>query len=216
VPAPFWDADGGGYDELVSTFDRNPWDQLYLGGMLMPGIASLEDGQVARKIDIKNAKGQDGATITPGGYEPAKATFKLTLGGPVAWSLFQQVLPLLAPKFGKQSSPPMLCEHPGLPAYGIDKVIVEKVSLPKKGSVPGSQEVTLLLVQWVPQPKKTGKMATKAKGGDLPPTTKDAAESRAPYAPGKLPIRQGDFIYAEPEKTEARKPSEYNAVPNPT
>jgi hypothetical protein len=186
--------------------------------MIMPGIASLEDGQVSRKLDIKNAKGMDGATITHNGYEPGRLTFKLVMCRPIEWELYQQVLPLIAPKLGKPPSAPLRCEHPAAAAYGIDQVIVEKVTVPKKGSVFGTKEVTISLVQWLPQPKKAKGMK---KGGpiDLPPTTKDIVESQLPYRPGTKPsfaAHPGQFVYASQGGAPAPLPSEYNAVPNPT
>jgi hypothetical protein len=212
VTAVFWDSSGGGYEELVTVYDRSDWDKLYLGGMLLPGIASLEGGDVSRKIDIKNAKGQDGATITHNGYEPAKPSFKLTLAGPAQWSLYEQILPLIAPKLGKPPSAPLRCEHPALAVHGIDQVLVEKVSLLKAGQVPGTKEVTISLVQWVPQPKKAKAMKKKAASSTEafgPPTVKTQIEQDNETA----------YRAAHPGESGPPlppKPSTYNAVPNPT
>jgi hypothetical protein len=217
--AVFWDVSNAGYEQLVSTFDRSPWDQLYLGGMLLPGLAMLEDGHCSRKIDIKNAKGADGATITHNGYEPAKFTFKLTIADPIDWAMFQQVLPLIQPKLGKPPSVPLRCEYPGLAAYGIDRVIVEKVSLPKKGNVSGTREIAIHLVQWVPQPKKA-KAMKKGAGIDVPPTAAEVARDKY-AATGARNTPEEDAAWAVLHPGEAGPaplvvpPSAYSAIPNP-
>lgn len=210
MPTPSWDAETFGYDTFVYQSDRNAWDVVYLGGMMLPGLAEVMDGACERKLDIKNAKGMDGATITPNGYEPAKIVVKLTLV-PAEWVHFQQVLPLIQPKLGKATSPPMLLEHPATSGYGIDKVLVQKVGLPRKANVTGTKEVTIHLVQWLPQPKKAAKLGP-SKGTDVA-TVKDAVEAgepASPYRPGKAP---GEFVFDASKKP--LPPSAYNAVPNP-
>lgn len=59
MPVPFWDDAPGA------------WDTLSLGGVTVPGLASVS-GQVARKMDTRSRAGADGATVRDRGYEPAQ------------------------------------------------------------------------------------------------------------------------------------------------
>jgi hypothetical protein len=203
--APFWDVEELGYESYGNYGQLSAWNVVFLGGMSMPGLAEVTNGACERKLDIKNAKGADGATISHNGYEPAKLDVLLTLATPQDWSLFQQVLPLIKPKLGKLPSQPLAFSHPSTDPYGIDKVIVESVGIPKKGKVPGTREVHIKLVQWAPS-KKTG--ALKKGGIIVPRTTRD--QERDTAAAAKLP----EFVKNHPERTGPPSLAELEAPSN--
>ena len=54
------------------------WDTLVLAGAPMPGVARVAVART-RRVEVKGARGQDGADYTLTGYDPAEITISLTI-----------------------------------------------------------------------------------------------------------------------------------------
>lgn len=195
------------HEEYADIEQRDPWSVAYLAGNRLPGRATVE-GSTQRKIDVKNGPGLDGATMTHQGYEPAEVTITLLMWTEQQWADFERIIPQLQPKPGKPPAFPMGLEHPAAAVMGITRVYVEKVSLPKEGSVPGSREVQISCKQWVKAPAKV--VTPKNAGSGLPNTVHD--QKAAPYQEQqKSQYRDlnGNPIFG----STAPKPSVFNAGP---
>jgi len=176
---PWWDAT----QETPTILEGSQWDYLTLGSFELPGILEeppkIEPG---RKVDKKNGPGLDGATLTWHGYEPSEVTIKLLLWTEEQWTTWVQLLPFILPKPGKPPADPFDVDHPMLAAYGIEKMMVTKVSgLEKAGR--GIMRVTITGQHWV-KTTNTGTVTPKASSANIPSTVHDQKGGYTPAAIG--------------------------------
>ena len=75
--------------------------------------------------------------------------------------------------------------------YGISTVYVEELG-DKAGKVKGSREITIKVVEWLPQPKNTGVQTPKTIA--IPPTVHDQKSAAVPIP-------------------QVAKPSDFNVLP---
>lgn len=80
-------------------------DRLYLAGRECPGRAKLT-GTKTHKLDKKDALGQDGATTTHTGYEPAEIDILLVLWTQDDLDSWARMVPALQPKTSKRTPQP--------------------------------------------------------------------------------------------------------------
>lgn len=85
MPIPFWD------DAPAA------WDTLSLGGLTMPGLASIS-GRVARKMDTRSRAGADGATVRDRGYEPAQLEIHVKVWTREQLAELEEAIRLLHPR----------------------------------------------------------------------------------------------------------------------
>lgn len=176
---PWWDTTTNTPTEVEGT----PWDYLTLGGFVLPGLLEEQPKvEAARKVDKKNGPGLDGATLTWHGFDPPEVTIKLLLWTEAHWQSWQQLLPFLLPRPGKPPADPFTIDHPMLAAYGIDKVMVTKVSGLEKVR-PGVMRVTLTCQHWV-KVKSTGTSTPKKVASGVPATVHDQKGGYTPAAIG--------------------------------
>ena len=167
--APFWDLDDASVYQQVTAdpADLSAWDTAYLAGTQLPGLVKVETS-VTRKIDVKTAPGVDGATITFHGLDAARIALTITLWTPDHWAAWQALLPTVQPRAGKPPAKPVSFAHPATSSLGITAVYVEEVGAPKPGSVVGTKEIELKLVQWM---KRRSVVSTPLDLGDTVATT---------------------------------------------
>lgn len=143
-------------------------DQFTISGVVVPGLVTFA-GELGRKLDKKNAKGSDGATITDDGADPEAIDLQVVMWTEEQWRIYcTQLLPLINPNNTKGKLKPVDVSHPILALIGVKRAYVEKTSIPKRGKVPQTVEYTIRMVGWRPEPKT----ATKSKS-----KTPDAASS---------------------------------------
>jgi len=128
------------------------YDTCTLAGIKLPGIVRIA-GTLSRKLDKKNAKGADGATITDDGANAAEIELALIMWTEYHWEQYQEILPIINPVTHKGKLSPVDVVHPVLALHGINSVYVEEVSLPQDGSIPQTREVKIKITEWRPAPK---------------------------------------------------------------
>jgi hypothetical protein len=133
--------------------DPESWNTVVLAGIKVPGLAKVV-GNVSRKLDVKNAKGVDGATVTDDGADPSKIEITILLRSRAEWASFQQLIPLLNPNVKKGTAAAIDVSYPSLSLYGIRQMYVEEMSTPVDGSVSQTKEVTIRGMGWLPPPAK--------------------------------------------------------------
>lgn len=136
------------------------WDTITIAGKVLPGLCVV-DGQRGRKLDKKNAKGADGATISDDGADPTDVDIKLVLATRQQWIDYQRIVPLLDPATNKGKAKPVDVSHPALALHGINSIYIEKLSFPKPGSDRQTREVTIKATGWLPAPKSPEKSKSK-------------------------------------------------------
>lgn len=166
--------DGGGLTTPTKIDAVPPWglsdldDQMTLAGVVLPGLVRYE-GEIGRKLDVKNAKGSDGATITDDGSDPETLEFQLLMWREDQWKVYcTQVVPLINPNTTKGKLSPVDVAHPILALHGIKRVYIEKMTLPKPGKIPQTKEVTIRMRGWRPEPvnpKSKSSTPDKSAGG---------------------------------------------------
>lgn len=165
-----------------SELDPPAPNKCRLGGLQLPGLVELPEGEPERKIDLKNGPGRDGATATWQGYELPEIKLTLRMWRARHRLEWRRILPQILPRPGKPPSAPFSIQHVALSDYGISHVMVQKISLPKQGKAQGEVEVTLTLREWRAPFAGTGtgtSTPTQAAAG-APATVHETKGGRAP------------------------------------
>lgn len=174
-------ADGTiGADPVV---DAASFHFITIGGKRSPGIIARGGIQgFGRKTgwDVKEGKGQQGATLTRKSAPPAQGSITFQLGTSqqfTDWRLFEAMLTYAPGKDGKGAFD---IYHPFLAIKNINAVVVDEIS-PFTHVGKGLYEVTLSLIEYLPPPP-TSIVKT--------PTT--SAGNNKTDAPGATPDPVGD------------------------
>lgn len=173
----FWLANADGIEGPVTA--PNPWDNVWLAGICMPGLCSVK-GLPTLAFDKKKGAGVDGATITVNGYLPGPVDIECKMWTPGQWELFQHMAETIwtKPNKGKIATDDLArsISHPGLTLWGISQVIVLGVSVIESVGEQGAVRVARLKCQEY-VPTKAVKKTVTAKG------SKPGIPSAAPLVP---------------------------------
>jgi len=116
----------------VPHWDDAPdvWDTLTLGAVTLPGVSRLI---IARelKVDEKDPKGKNAATLTVQGVKNASGTIKNVISTVEELTALQAALAVVEPKAGKGAPVPFDVVHPVATLRGLVSVLVTKVSGPE-------------------------------------------------------------------------------------
>lgn len=135
----------------------SPWDRLTLGDNVMPGVWTVVNGVAELEVDTKKTKGKDRARVKPLGLLPPKIQAKGRLVTREDWESLQRIMPDLQPR--KPGGPKFALKiyHPAAALIGLTMVIVERFRTPEING--GICEVTIDLIDWTEEPKKTNMQA---------------------------------------------------------
>jgi hypothetical protein len=153
------------------------YDRVVIAGYELPGICSV-DAEHRRKLDKKNAKGEDGATITDDGEDQAPVEVRVELYTLEDWNRFQQVVPHINPK-GPGKRVGVSIDYPTLALFGITTIYVEAVSVPKFDGKRQFMTCTIRATEWRPPPKaaKASKSTTTDESKDSPKSNREARKA---------------------------------------
>lgn len=145
---PFWMPDA--WAGRTTAAPRSEWDQVELGGIILPGEARIVDpGEIAVKIDKQNAKGTKGSDFVQTGFDFAKFGILVTLFTPDEWDEWQRFVPTILPKTAaKGNIQPQSIYYPSLAAHGINQCIILAVGIPREGKTPQTVDVPIRCEQW--------------------------------------------------------------------
>lgn len=141
------------------------YDTCTLGGVMLPGLAQVT-ATTGRKLDIKQAKGIDGATITDNGSEVEDVNIVLTIWTRQQWAAYQSILPAIDPNNTKGKIAPKDIVHPITSLHNIRRVYITKVSAPQPSRLKGAFEITIACKGWRPEPKNPVSKTNTAKKSD--------------------------------------------------
>ncbi len=154
MPA-FWDSVGGEVfgDGIVSI-----WDRFVVAGRALPGVARV-DGLKSCRLDVRNAPGSDGGTLSNLGNDNSGATVHLRMWTPDQLDEWAKRLPELLASTGKARPAPVMVYHPALAIHGIKALYVKEVGLIQVKD--GLGEVTIKFLEFLPA-TKAGVVTPKA------------------------------------------------------
>jgi len=169
-PGDTTDTGGGGGEpttEVIVTAgipfwrdEPRSWDRVVIAGVELPGVCDV-DAELRRKLDKKNPKGIDGATITDDGEDQTPIEIQVKITTREDWTKFQSIVPYINPK-GSGKKVAVSVDYPTLALFGVNRVYIEAVRVPKFG--PRRQYVTVSIraSEWRPPPKaaKSSKSST--------------------------------------------------------
>lgn len=157
-------------DDVQGTLDGGgvPWpfdapelyDQITIAGAVFKCL-TIPSGELSCKLDVKNPKGADGATITDDGTEAESGEIQITMWNRDQWKDYIRILPSIAPNAVKGTRQPVDIAHPMLNLHGISRVYIEKMTIPVRGATKGTLEFRLRYRGWRPAPKTPEKSKTK-------------------------------------------------------
>lgn len=140
-------------------WDEAEWSKLTLGTRVLPGAWEVE-GEVARKVDIKEQKDRDGATIKDQGYSNADVTLIGTISTLDDWETLDKALKEIHPRRKGAAREPLAVVHPALAILGINNVYVLGIGAPQLNA-DGIVSVRIRCLEWLPASKATGKSKGK-------------------------------------------------------
>ena len=130
--------------------DPQAWDRLVLGRDVMPGVWDVSFG-CRRELDVKKAKGRDGATFKDEGYDPSMIELTGKLTTPDEWRQLQVIMPKIRPRVMGRSRTPIEIDHPKTKLLSIRVIYVVEVVAPSIQNGILSQRIRVL--EWVDKPK---------------------------------------------------------------
>lgn len=135
------------------------WDVLYLDGVRVPGICSL-DIDKNRSVQVDKSRDENGNTLTDNGYEGAKIKGAIRITHPDELAEVAQLLPRWDPRNPAGVSRPVVVTHPQAQLAGVSSIYAPRWSFPK----PSDEElvITFEAVEWFPEPKPVKKAAAGA------------------------------------------------------
>lgn len=149
--------------------NEDAYHALVIGGVVSPGVVTLSGFKREVKWDVKAGGGEDGASTSRNGKDPAKgtATFSLVLDpvlGVDEFAAWEAFLPTLQSTFDKAAPQALDVYHPDLALLGITAVVVEGIGQLTHDGMGGASVVVDLLEYRPPKKKAVGKSkGSKAK-----------------------------------------------------
>jgi len=140
----------------------------------MASIVGLELGQ---EVDVKKAKGTDGAVLEDNGISPAKFNIELRLSEAL-WPAFQEVLPKVDHRRPGGPRSPLEIVHPLTASLGIRQIVVRKVR-PSMPTARGGMRWVFECLQWFPEPKPKRTSSTPQPATSTAMSFDDPAKLRA-------------------------------------
>ncbi len=144
--------------DWISSSD---WDDLYLAGAKMPGVARVSIS-LPTGVDVKKPKGGRRAKLRDCGAPPCKIRIQLELMPDELPEFEAEVVPLLRPRAADGLSDPVEIAHPNARLWGVHVIVVEEVDAPHPDAG-DSLKVSFNAREWAPQPTKVGKGTDKPK-----------------------------------------------------
>lgn len=128
-PIPFWDTPLDVIDPSNAALPV--WDVVFLAGQQLPGLCAVTGGR-PKRFDVKKVKGQNFATLTSQGYDPAHIKIIQRIWTPQQWYALQLVMPILEPLFPtapNAASEAIDIKFPALALRNIHSVVVQNISI---------------------------------------------------------------------------------------
>lgn len=134
--------------EAYFEVNPDPGSVVLIGGLALPGKATVDAPEFAAKIDTKEAKGANGAKITFDGSKSAKADIDVVVWTADQYQQLIDILGVLKPPDGKGSPEPWPISHAFFNGMGIDSIVVEKIKGPGFGKQAGTYEAKISVMEW--------------------------------------------------------------------
>jgi hypothetical protein len=149
----------------TGTRDTNPWDHVFFDGEeLICDRVTVDDGDIAREIDVKPRKGEDGADYTDNGIQPAAFTVTVEWFTEARAAEGEALLEKLFPRTKGSVAAPFTITHPKPNEAGIERVLVKAIGLPRLTPT-GIRSRRLSLVEYTPAAAKKAKPGGGSKAG---------------------------------------------------
>jgi len=187
---PYWYPSPHQFDDATYDNPPNPWDQVALGGVMLPGLARVKVRK-GRKLDVKQPPGSHGATITDRGYKPAQVDIHLTVWTYAQWQALQSLFDgsnaalTLEPKPNTSyAAPAYPIDHPATAMRQVSSIIIDEIEGPEpSSSMKGAVEFSFKCTQFFPPPKQNATNTPKGTIAPQPNALTPPDPSSSPPAP---------------------------------
>lgn len=164
---PFWE----------DANDPLAWDTVIIADCIFPGVVTVGGAGLKRKLDIKSAKGSDGATLTDNGIEPGKLTVELLIYNNYDWEQLQGLLPIISPRKKGGTRQATTIFHPLCSLLNITKIYIDSVPFPEFDKRNQFLRFKFTAVEWFPAPKPVKKPSKKVNDGKSQGTAGDQSDN---------------------------------------
>jgi hypothetical protein len=162
---PFWDPYSSPSVDGPDS-DPNPWGQVTIGGILLPGYCEVS-GAAIHRIDVQKANGVDGGTLIERGYQPGEFDIDMKIWTEKHWDLWRETRPFIFRRLNKvdlndakksgatreqvaaTEKASLSISHPALADAEITACLIKSISLPRPGPERGTKIITLKCVQYI-------------------------------------------------------------------
>jgi hypothetical protein len=183
-------------------YATNTWDQVRIGGQILPGIAKVS-ARPKLKVDPKKGGGIDGANPTIHGYDPTKIDVTWIIWTYEQWLKMQDIVPQIWPTVRKKTPQALDIYHPTLKLLNIRSCIVVSPSTWESGPWQGGFTMKIECLEFNPSKNK--------KATTTPTGSKTQVQVRPEYQPPN-PITGANYT---PANTQPPIPSQDPAATGP-
>ena len=132
-------------DAAVDGADVSPWDTLYLGGVVWPGIWQVGLSK-KRSLDIIKVRRLDGTRTLDNGYFGAEIRAQGRIWTREQFDSLQAILPYFDPQRRGGGRSPLDISHPAAALLGVHQVYIGQIEVPP--AQPGVLLFGLDMVEW--------------------------------------------------------------------
>lgn len=108
------------------------WNTVIIGGIRIPGIASISGKAFEVRADKKSIPGEHGEKMTTLGREPCDPEITLKLWTPQQLKDFLTIVKLFLPKSHRQLPPPVDVIHPALAIFKVRSLRIMSCTFPEE------------------------------------------------------------------------------------
>ena len=141
-----------GFETPASDAD---WFSCILGGVILPGIVTIQGLKVGIDCDTKKAKGSDQPTSTDNGLDPSKFDIRVWMNS-AHFAEWQTVLPHFNPRRPGRERSPLQILHPMTDELGIRNVRVLNIESEQPTGAKGWVRI-IKCEEWFDKPKPVKK-----------------------------------------------------------
>jgi hypothetical protein len=140
-------------DAFGNWIDDAQWDTVQLGGVFLPGVATVDRFADGLDIDVQKRRKKEKARLRDNGISPCAFIIKLELTA-ADWPKWVEVLPGIKPRRPGAIRRPMQIVHPLPNLHGVGDVYVKDIEYDAPSARAG-MVIQIRVCEWFEEEKET-------------------------------------------------------------
>jgi hypothetical protein len=178
--------------------DPKAWSTGVIGPYVLPGVVSVDTGDIAKQLERRKPKGKSGGALVNNGYKPIKTKIILKYQGRANHEKWLALVPRINPRREGSEKEPLQFRHPLVDEFDLGPWVIAGIN-PGMPSSRGGRTITILIEEWFPDTKKV-----KAAAGTVKPAVDDYRQHIADQVvAGELFEKRENFWPPDPSTSPA-------------